>query len=35
MRFWAGVTDFDWYAYLSQHGFDEVNYWQPSVVADH
>lgn len=33
MKFWGGVTDFDWYTFLSQRGFDEVNFWQPSGVA--
>lgn len=32
MRFWAGVTDGDWYRALSaQPGIDEVNFWQPST----
>lgn len=33
MKLWAGVTDFDRYAFLSQRGLDEVNFWQPSGVA--
>ncbi len=33
MKFWAGVTDFDWYTFLSERRFDEVNFWQPSGVA--
>lgn len=30
MRFWAGVTDNRWYQFVSQRGFDEVNFWRPS-----
>jgi len=31
MRFYAGVTDHDWFEYLSAlPGIDEVNFWQPS-----
>jgi putative restriction endonuclease len=31
MRAFAGVTDRDWYQFLSnQSGLDEVNFWQPS-----
>lgn len=31
MRFYAGVTDFDWYRFLSgRPDLDEVNFWQPS-----
>jgi putative restriction endonuclease len=31
MKFYAGVTDQDWFDYLrSQAGIDEVNFWQPS-----
>lgn len=33
MRFWAGVTDNRWYGFVSQRGFDEVNFWQPSARA--
>lgn len=29
MRFWVGITDADWYRYLSTCGADEVNFWQP------
>jgi putative restriction endonuclease len=32
MRFWAGVTDNDWYQFLSGRDFDEVNFWQPSAT---
>ena len=31
MKLWAGVTDNNWYKFLSEGNFDEVNYWQPSV----
>jgi len=35
MRFYAGVTDQDWFDYLSsQSGIDEVNFWQPSPHKD-
>lgn len=30
MRAWLGVTDGDWYRYLSERGATEVNFWQPS-----
>lgn len=31
MRFFVGITDRDWYDYLSRlDGLDEVNFWQPS-----
>ena len=31
MRFFVGITDRDWFDYLSQiDGLDEVNFWQPS-----
>jgi putative restriction endonuclease len=32
MRFWVGLTDWDWYEYLSvQAALDEVNFWQPGA----
>jgi putative restriction endonuclease len=31
MKFWAGVTDNEWFTSLSSRGFDEVNFWQPSA----
>ncbi len=31
MRFWVGISDYDWYRYLSVRKFDEVNFWQPSA----
>ncbi|MHB0972257.1 MAG: HNH endonuclease [Thermoanaerobaculia bacterium] len=30
MKFWAGVTDNDWFNYLSTRNADEVNFWQPT-----
>ena len=30
MKFWAGVTDNNWFSFLSERGFDEVNFWRPS-----
>jgi len=31
MRFWVGVTDYDWFRFLaSRPDLDEVNFWQPS-----
>jgi putative restriction endonuclease len=30
MRFWVGVTDNQWFSYLSDRSFDEVNFWHPS-----
>jgi len=33
MKLWAGVTDNNWYKFLSEGNFDEVNFWQPSGRA--
>jgi len=30
MKFWLGVTDNDWFSFLSRADVDEVNFWQPS-----
>lgn len=30
MRFWVGVTDNQWFKYLSETRPDEVNFWQPT-----
>src|SRR5690348_11721032 len=31
MRFWVGLTDWDWYSFLAARApLDEVNFWQPS-----
>jgi len=30
MKIWVGVTDGDWFQFLSRIGPDEVNFWQPS-----
>jgi putative restriction endonuclease len=30
VRFFVGVTDYDWFSYLSAQQADEVNFWQPS-----
>jgi putative restriction endonuclease len=30
MKIWVGVTDKDWFQYLSRIDADEVNFWQPS-----
>lgn len=30
MKVWVGVTDKDWFEFLSRIGADEVNFWQPS-----
>lgn len=30
MKFWTGVTDNDWYSFLSERKLDEVNFWRPS-----
>jgi putative restriction endonuclease len=35
MRFWVGVTDFDWYRFLAARpDIDEVNFWQPSGAVE-
>lgn len=33
MRLWLGVTDNDWFNFLSHADVDEVNFWQPSGKA--
>ena len=33
MRLWLGVTDNDWFKFLSRADVDEVNFWQPSSRA--
>lgn len=33
MRIWLGVTDNEWFDYLSHADVDEVNFWQPSGRA--
>ena len=33
MRYWVGVTDNDWFDFLSREQPDEVNFWQPSGRA--
>lgn len=33
MKFWLGVTDNEWYEFVSDRAFDEVNFWQPSARA--
>jgi putative restriction endonuclease len=33
MRLWLGVTDNDWFRFLSRAAVDEVNFWQPSGKA--
>ena len=30
MKFWVGVTDNEWFNFLSKLSPDEVNFWQPS-----
>ena len=30
MKIWVGVTDKDWFQFLSRINPDEVNFWQPS-----
>jgi putative restriction endonuclease len=30
MKIWVGVTDKDWFQFLSRENPDEVNFWQPS-----
>lgn len=32
MKFWVGVTDNQWFRYLSEIQPDEVNFWQPSAT---
>lgn len=30
MKIWVGITDLDWFEFLSRRQPDEVNFWQPS-----
>ena len=30
MRFYVGITDYDWFSYLKSQNADEANFWQPS-----
>ncbi len=30
MKFWAGVTDNEWFPFLAARGLDEVNFWRRS-----
>lgn len=30
MKFWLGVTDNQWFDFVSKQSLDEVNFWQPS-----
>jgi putative restriction endonuclease len=32
MKFWIGVTDNNWFKYLSKIQPDEINFWQPSAT---
>lgn len=32
MQFWIGITDGDWYGYLSRKQPEEVNFWQPGAT---
>jgi hypothetical protein len=35
MKGFVGVTDNDWFAFLSQHpGIYEVNFWQAGIADD-
>ncbi len=29
MKFYVGVTDFDWYSFLSKRENEDINFWQP------
>jgi putative restriction endonuclease len=29
MKFWIGITDFDWFRFLAARKPDEINFWQP------
>ena len=30
MKIYVGITDWDWYDYLRDGGYTEVNFWKPS-----
>ena len=32
MKFYLGVTDNNWYKYLSDINPEDINFWQPEVV---
>jgi hypothetical protein len=31
MKFWAGVTDYEWYTFPAKHSVDKVNMRKPSL----
>ena len=33
MKFWAGVTDNEWFPFLVEGGLDEMNFWRAAVVG--
>jgi putative restriction endonuclease len=33
LKIWVGVTDNNWFEFLSNRGADEVNFWQPGGTA--
>jgi putative restriction endonuclease len=33
MKFWVGLTDFEWFQFLSKLKPDELNFWQPSAES--
>lgn len=33
MQLFVGLTDYDWYSYLSDKNFDEVNFWRPGTTT--
>ena len=34
MRFYLGVTDNNWFSYLSRISLDDVNFWQPGGATN-
>ena len=32
MKFYLGITDNNWYKYLSDINPEDINFWQPEVV---
>jgi len=34
MKFYLGVTDNNWYKYLSQINPEDINFWQPSGTVN-
>lgn len=34
MEYYIGNTDFEWYSYLKDHNFEEINFWSPGGMTN-